>query len=182
MFASHDQPIRRRRRREQVGRFSSLQLERGELRGEVSGARASAGWRQMTNLRGAANKTMPDEKACISACHRGCTVTRYTIKQTSNHPAIILNSQTHRPMAAPNQTSFFLSWGSMEFMLLEQSYKFESVVAFISKLGNALGVWLVRRAPDDDGQQRDGAIFRASPCSRCCRAAPILRRMSARKS
>lgn len=82
------------------------------------------------------------EKLCFQKCRHGCTMTRYSIKQLSNNPAIILNSKTHQPMQAPNQTSFFLTWGSFEFLKMEQCYKYETFVQFLSELGGSLGIWL----------------------------------------
>lgn len=45
-------------------------------------------------------------------------------------------------MQAPNQTSFFLTWGSFEFLKMEQSYKYKNFAAFLAELGGSLGIWL----------------------------------------
>ncbi|KAI6176031.1 hypothetical protein M3Y97_00754600 [Aphelenchoides bicaudatus] len=82
------------------------------------------------------------EKNCLQKCRHGCTMTRYTLKMLETHPAINFHPVTHQPMQAPNQTAFNLVWGAFEFLHMEQSYKYESFVSFLSELGGSLGIWL----------------------------------------
>ncbi|KAI6200656.1 Del-6 [Aphelenchoides besseyi] len=85
------------------------------------------------------SKTM-NEKRCVAKCRHGCTMTRYSIKQLNNRPSIGLREG--HPMLFPNQTTFLLQWGAFEFLHMEQSYKYESFVSFVSELGGTLGIWL----------------------------------------
>lgn len=54
----------------------------------------------------------------------------------------MFNRKTGMRMQAPNATSFSIEWGAFEFLKMEQCYKYESFVSFLSELGGSLGIWL----------------------------------------
>jgi hypothetical protein len=69
-------------------------------------------------------------------------MTRYSLKQTKNHESIYFHPVTREKIKAKNITSFNIDWGAFEFLKMEQCYKYETFVSFLSELGGSLGIWL----------------------------------------
>ncbi|KAI6239593.1 Amiloride-sensitive sodium channel subunit beta [Aphelenchoides fujianensis] len=80
------------------------------------------------------------ERACIKKCKRDCRQTRYTITRSNAKKTLALNEK-HKQSIGRDLITVSVTWGSFEYLLLEQDWKY-TPVAFAAALGGAIGIYL----------------------------------------
>ncbi|KAI6207008.1 hypothetical protein M3Y94_00980600 [Aphelenchoides besseyi] len=80
------------------------------------------------------------EPKCKEDCKRDCHQTRYKITRSNAKKQLALN-ELYKEYVSNDLTTVSLTWGSFEYLSLEQDWKY-TPVSFAAALGGAIGIYL----------------------------------------